>query len=109
MDYHQLTSGERDTISALRIQGFTPSEIGDELSRHGPPSIENLSVTAVTMADIVSIRPVHVPEDDVQGLGVTITSDMKISKLLTNTFAKNRRPMQVASTLKKSKVLFHEP
>jgi len=34
MDYHQLTSGERDTISALRAQGFKPSEIAIELGRH---------------------------------------------------------------------------
>jgi len=34
MDYHQLTSDERNTISALKTQGFTPSEITDELGRH---------------------------------------------------------------------------
>ncbi len=33
MYYHQLTSDERCTISALRMQGFTPSEIAEELGR----------------------------------------------------------------------------
>jgi len=36
MDYHQLSSGERDRISPLKTQGFTPSEIADELGRHRP-------------------------------------------------------------------------
>jgi len=34
MDYHQLTSDERNTISALKTQGLRPSEIAENLGRH---------------------------------------------------------------------------
>ena len=34
MNYRQLTSGERYTISTLKRQGFTISEIAYEIGRH---------------------------------------------------------------------------
>lgn len=34
MSYHQITSGERYSIAALRTQGFNPSEIARALGRH---------------------------------------------------------------------------
>jgi transposase, IS30 family len=43
MSYHQLTSTERYTITVLRAQGFTPTEIAEILGRHRSTIYRELS------------------------------------------------------------------
>jgi len=105
MDYHQLTSDERDTISALRRQGFTPSEIADELGRHRSTIYRELERNGCNDGRY----RVSKASSRTRGRRSRSRRNRQFGhedfKIIKRYIRKKWSPMQVASTLKKSKVL----
>ena len=59
MNYQQLTSGERYTISILKRQGFAIAEIAHELGRHRSTIYRKIGRNHVMMAVIGFLKPNH--------------------------------------------------
>jgi len=105
MDHHQLTSGERNTNSALRTQGLSPSEIADEMGRHRSTLYRELKRNACNDGRYRVSKALS----RTTGRRSRSRRNRQFShedfKIIKQYIRKKWSPMQVASTLKMSKVL----
>jgi len=105
MDYHQLTSGERESISGLRAQGFNPSEIAVELGRHRSTVYRELDCNVCNDGRYRVRKAISRSRGRRSRSRCNTQFGREDLKVIKRYIRKKWSPMQVASTLKKKKLL----
>jgi len=105
MDYHQLTSDERNAISALKTQGLRPSEIAENLGRHRSTVYRELKRNACNESRYRVSKAIS----RTTGRRSRSRRNRQFShedfKVLKRYIRKKWSPKQVASTLGKQEIL----
>jgi len=105
MHYHQLTSDERCTISDLKMQGFTPSEIAEELDRNRSTIYRELERNSCNDSRYRVSKAISRTRGRRSRSRRNTQFGHEDLKIVKRYLRKKWSPVQIAGTLKKTKML----